>query len=47
MKGGPRVRRVAANILNKQSLTADKGWSYILGVGREAATTHRKNFLFL
>jgi hypothetical protein len=23
----------AANILNKQSLTADKGWSFILGVG--------------
>jgi hypothetical protein len=28
--------RVAANILNKQSRTADKGWSSILGVGRGA-----------
>jgi hypothetical protein len=29
-------RRVAANILNKQSRTADKGWSSSLGVGRGA-----------
>jgi hypothetical protein len=28
------LRRVAANILNKQSRRADKGWSYNLGVGR-------------
>jgi hypothetical protein len=28
--------RVAANILNKQSRTADMGWSSILGVGRGA-----------
>ena len=28
--------RVAADILNKQSQTADKGWSSILGVGRGA-----------
>jgi hypothetical protein len=28
--------RAAANILNKQSETADKGWSYSLGVGRGA-----------
>jgi hypothetical protein len=38
------VRRVAANILNKQSLTDDKGWSSSLGVGRGAATPHRNNF---
>jgi hypothetical protein len=31
-----RVRRVAANILNKQSRTADNGWSSSLGVGRGA-----------
>jgi hypothetical protein len=31
-----RLRRVAANILNKQSRTADKGWSSSLGVGRGA-----------
>jgi hypothetical protein len=28
--------RVAANILNKQSRTADKGWSSSVGVGRDA-----------
>jgi hypothetical protein len=32
----PPVWRVAANILNKQSRTADKGWSFSLGVGRGA-----------
>jgi hypothetical protein len=31
-----KVRREAANILNKQSWTADKGWSSSLGVGRGA-----------
>jgi hypothetical protein len=30
------VGKVAANILNKQSRTADKGWSSSLGVGRVA-----------
>jgi hypothetical protein len=29
-----RVRRVAANIPNKQSRTADKGWYSSLGAGR-------------
>jgi hypothetical protein len=33
---GHQIWRVAANILNKQSRTADKGWSSILGVGRGA-----------
>ncbi|KAJ4443717.1 hypothetical protein ANN_05392 [Periplaneta americana] len=37
--------RVAANILNKQSRTADKGWSSSLGVGRRAKTRHRKKQL--
>jgi hypothetical protein len=32
----PPVWRVAANILNKQSWTADKGWSSSVGVGRDA-----------
>jgi hypothetical protein len=32
MEERPPVWRVAANILNKQSRTADKGWSYSLGV---------------
>jgi hypothetical protein len=30
---GLQIWRVAANILNKQSRTADKGWSFSLGVG--------------
>jgi hypothetical protein len=34
MEEQPPIWRVAANILNKQSRTADKGWSYSLGVGR-------------
>jgi hypothetical protein len=34
---GLQIWRVAANILNKQSRTADKGWSPSLGVG---LTTH-------
>jgi hypothetical protein len=31
-----QICRVAANILNKQSRTADKGWPSSLGVGRGA-----------
>jgi hypothetical protein len=31
---GLQIWRVAANILNTQSRTADKGWSSSLGVGR-------------
>jgi hypothetical protein len=33
---GLQVWRVAANILNKQSRTAEKGWSSNWGVGRGA-----------
>jgi hypothetical protein len=33
---GLQIWRVAANILNKQSRTAEKGWSSSLGVGRGA-----------
>ena len=36
MKERPPIWRVAANILNKQSLTADNGWSSSLLVGRGA-----------
>jgi hypothetical protein len=39
-----RVRRVAANILNKRSRTVDKGWSSSLGVVRGADNPHRKIF---
>jgi hypothetical protein len=33
---GLQICRVAANILNKQSRTADKRWCSSLGVGRRA-----------
>jgi hypothetical protein len=36
MEERPPVWRVAANILNKQSRTADKGWSFSLGGWRGA-----------
>jgi hypothetical protein len=42
-----RLRRVAANILNKQSRTAVKGSSSSLGFGVGPTTLHRKNFLLL
>jgi len=32
----PPIRRVAVNVLNKQSRTTDEGWSSSLGVGRGA-----------
>jgi len=38
-RGGIQVRRVAVNIFNKQSLTADKGLSWSLRVGRGAHKT--------
>jgi hypothetical protein len=34
MEERPPIWRVAANILNKESRTADKGWSSRVGVGR-------------
>ena len=36
MEEWPPIWRVAANKLNKQSRTADEGWSSSLGVGRGA-----------
>ena len=39
---------MATNILNKQSRTADKGWSSSLGGGGEVLTTpHRKKRIML
>jgi hypothetical protein len=35
----------AANILNKQSWTADKGWPSNLGLGMGLTTPHRKKSL--
>ena len=43
MEERPPVWRVAANILNKKSQTADKGWSSNLGVGRGVKTPQRKS----
>ena len=43
MEERPPIWRVAANILNKQSRTADEGWSSILGVGRGANASPWKN----
>ena len=37
------IWRVAANILNKQSTTAYKGWSSGWGLGEVLTTPHRKN----
>ena len=39
MKEGPPIRRVAANKLNGQSRTADKGWSSTCGFGLGANNT--------
>jgi hypothetical protein len=39
---GLQICRVAATESNKQLLTADKGWSSILGVGRGAYNTSTK-----
>ena len=36
MEEWPPIWRVAVNKLNKQSRTADEGWSSSLGVGRGA-----------
>jgi hypothetical protein len=37
-----QIWKVAANILNKQSRTAGKGWSSSLGVEREVTTPRRR-----
>jgi hypothetical protein len=39
---GLQIRRVGANILNKQSGKADGGWASSLGVGQGPTTPHRK-----
>jgi len=43
MEERPPIWRVAANILNKQSRTADKGWSSSFGVERGSAVP--RNFV--
>jgi hypothetical protein len=45
---GLQIWRVAANILNKQSRTADNGWFSSLGVGRGANNSSlQKNYLVM
>jgi hypothetical protein len=44
---GLQIWRVAANILNKQSWIADKGWSSSLGLGVGLTTPHRKIIILL
>jgi hypothetical protein len=46
-RDGLQIWRVAENILNKQSRTADKGWSCSLGVGRGVVISHRKKTILL
>ena len=47
MEERPPIWRVAANILNKQSRTADKGWSSSLGVGQGADNSSLLNRILL
>jgi hypothetical protein len=42
-----QMRRVAANVFNKQSPTANRGWPSSLGVGRGANNHHRKKIIFV
>jgi hypothetical protein len=44
---GLQIWSVAANILNKQSLTADRGWPSSLGVVQRANNPHRKTQFLL
>ena len=43
MEERPPIWRVAANILNKQSRTADNGGPPALGLGEVLTTPHRGN----
>jgi hypothetical protein len=47
MEERPPIWWVAANILNKQSRTADKGWSSNLGVGRGANNSSLWKWIFV
>jgi hypothetical protein len=42
---GLQIWRVAANILNKQSRTADRGWPSSLGVGRGLTIPAVKHYI--
>jgi hypothetical protein len=43
----PAIWRVAANILNMQTRTADKGWSSSFGFGRDADNSSPKKLALL
>ena len=43
MEEWPPICRVTANKLNKQSRTADKGWSPAWGLGEALTTPPREN----
>jgi hypothetical protein len=45
-RNGLQLWKVAANILNKQSRTADKGGRPAWGLGEVLTTPHRKKLLF-
>jgi hypothetical protein len=47
MEERPPLWRVAANILNNQSRTADKGWPSSLGVGRGSNNSSPKKSTLL
>jgi hypothetical protein len=47
MEERPPIWRVAVNMLNKQSRTADKGRSSSLGLGEGLTTPHRENVSLL
>jgi hypothetical protein len=44
MEERPPIWRVGTNVLNKQSRTADKGWSSSLGVGRGVENSSLKTY---
>jgi hypothetical protein len=43
MEEGPSMWRVAVNILNIRSRTADSGWSFSLGSGEMLTNPHHRN----
>ena len=47
MEEQPLILKVAMNILNKQSWTADKGWPSSLADGRGANNSPQKKLAFL
>jgi hypothetical protein len=42
-RDGPQVWRVVASVMNEQSMSANKGWSSIVGVARELTSDHKSD----